>query len=107
MRHTRLYRRLDRLKTLTGVDPPGGPDRHDLDVALRLAAFRGAAGSPLPPPSTRWGNLGGPGLSAVGASWPIAGPGPALTHRPGVRPPPVPSHAGTRVPRPRWRYRAG
>lgn len=43
LHRTTLYYRLDRIKALTGVDLRTGPDRHDLDLALRLAAFRAAA----------------------------------------------------------------
>lgn len=43
LHRTTLYYRLDRIKALTSVDLRAGPDRHDLDLALRLAAFREAA----------------------------------------------------------------
>ncbi|WP_327723593.1 helix-turn-helix domain-containing protein [Streptomyces europaeiscabiei] len=43
LHRTTLYYRLDRIKALTCVDLRTGPDRHDLDLALRLAAFREAA----------------------------------------------------------------
>ncbi|MFJ9629304.1 helix-turn-helix domain-containing protein [Streptomyces sp. NPDC091280] len=46
LHRTTLYYRLDRIKALTGVDLRTGPDRHDLDLALRLAAFRDAAEPP-------------------------------------------------------------
>jgi PucR C-terminal helix-turn-helix domain len=41
---TTLYYRLDRIRALTGVDLKDGGDRDDLRAALRLAAFRAAAG---------------------------------------------------------------
>ncbi|MFJ2116363.1 MULTISPECIES: PucR family transcriptional regulator [unclassified Streptomyces] len=43
LHRTTLYYRLDRIKALTSVDLRTGPDRHDLDLALRLTAFREAA----------------------------------------------------------------
>lgn len=43
LHRTTLYYRLARIKVLTSVDLRTGPDRHDLDLALRLAAFRTAA----------------------------------------------------------------
>ncbi|RDD85262.1 PucR family transcriptional regulator [Streptomyces parvulus] len=46
LHRTTLYYRLDRIKAVTGVDLRGGPDRHDLDFALRLTAFREAADPP-------------------------------------------------------------
>lgn len=51
LHRTTLYYRLDRIKALTSVDLRTGPDRHDLDLALRLAAFREAAtqGHPVTP----------------------------------------------------------
>lgn len=39
---TTLYYRLDRIETLTGVNLRTGPDRDDLHMALRLAAYRQA-----------------------------------------------------------------
>ncbi|NNN29388.1 helix-turn-helix domain-containing protein [Streptomyces sp. S3(2020)] len=42
LHRTTLYYRLDRIKALTGVDLRTDPERHDLDLALRLAAFRKA-----------------------------------------------------------------
>jgi hypothetical protein len=41
---TTLYYRLDRIEVLTGVNLRTGPDRDDLHMALRLAAYRQAAG---------------------------------------------------------------
>lgn len=40
---TTLYYRLDRIADLTGVDVRTSPDRLDLQLALRLAAYRAAA----------------------------------------------------------------
>jgi DNA-binding PucR family transcriptional regulator len=42
---TTLYYRLDRIEALTGVNLRTGPQRDALAMALRLAAFRLAAGS--------------------------------------------------------------
>ncbi len=40
LHRTTLYYRLQRISALTGVDLRDGAARHDLDLALRLAAFR-------------------------------------------------------------------
>ncbi|HEX3336791.1 MAG TPA: helix-turn-helix domain-containing protein [Jatrophihabitans sp.] len=40
LHRTTLYYRLERISTLTGVDLRDESQRHDLDLALRLAAFR-------------------------------------------------------------------
>lgn len=40
---TTLYYRIERIEALTGVNLKDGPGRHDLHMALRLAAFRSAA----------------------------------------------------------------
>jgi hypothetical protein len=42
---TTLYYRLDRIQALTGVDVKGGPGHEDLQMALRLAAYRAAGPS--------------------------------------------------------------
>lgn len=42
---TTLYYRLDRITEVTGVDVRTSPDRFDLQMALRLAAFRSVASS--------------------------------------------------------------
>ncbi|MEE1801129.1 MULTISPECIES: helix-turn-helix domain-containing protein [unclassified Streptomyces] len=44
LHRTTLYYRLDRIRALTSVDLRTGAARHDLDLALRLTAFREAAG---------------------------------------------------------------
>lgn len=43
LHRTTLYYRLDRIRDLTGIDLRNSPARPDLDLALRLAAFREAA----------------------------------------------------------------
>lgn len=43
LHRTTLYYRLDRIHDLTGIDLRNSPARPDLDLALRLAAFRDAA----------------------------------------------------------------
>jgi PucR C-terminal helix-turn-helix domain len=41
---TTLYYRMERIEALTGVNLRAGPGRHDLHLALRLAAYRAAGG---------------------------------------------------------------
>lgn len=45
LHRTTLYYRLDRIAALTGTDLRSDPSRQDLDLALRLAAFRAVASS--------------------------------------------------------------